>query len=109
MNGARAEPSASMSNPPSPHTMTITGVSHNFLRTRSNFHKSLPNSTINSSELLVHRGLLFTNRGTSKPVGWLLRLEPKPQRILADPPHDDCDRGQHGEEHNTHNNWIKDL
>src|SRR6516164_3684157 len=109
MNGAIAEPSASTSRPPSPHMMTITGVSQNFLRTRRNFHSSLAKSIINSSELVRHRGLPFAWRGSIEPVARFRRLETKPQRIPTGTPHHDRDWGEHGEKHDTHYNRANDL
>src|SRR5438034_8132978 len=108
MNGAMAEPSASTSSPPSPHMITITGISQNFLRMRRNRHSSTAKSSINSSELVRHRRLMSAHRGSGKPIARLLRLQTKPQRIPTNPPHDDPDRGQHAEKYNAHYNWIDD-
>src|ERR1700746_108165 len=107
MNGASAEPSASTSKPPSPHTITITGVSQIFLRTRRNFHRSLTRSIIKSSELFGHRGLLLAGRRSGEPIARPVRLETKTQRILPGGSHNDSDRSQNSEKHDTHDDWIE--
>src|SRR5215469_4369499 len=99
MNGAIAEPSARTSRLPSPHIMTITGMSQNFLRVRRNRHRSTAKSIIDPSELICHRRLTPVHRGSGKPVARHLRIETKPKRIPADPPHADGKRGQHPEEY----------
>src|ERR1700746_2299664 len=107
MNGASAEPSASTSKPPSPHTITITGVSQIFLRTRRNFHRSLTRSIIKSSEFFGHRGLLPAGRRSGEPIARPVRLETKPQGILASGTQNHSDRSKHTEKHDTHDEWIE--
>src|SRR5215471_14079055 len=108
MNGAIADPSASISNPPRPHTITITGMSQNFLRIRRNFHSSLAKLSINSSELVGHRRLPFAWQAPVEPVARLRGLQTKPQRVPAGAPHHDSDRSQHGEKHDSHYDRVND-
>src|SRR6202011_5746945 len=104
MNGATAEPLVSTMRPPMRPSITTTGSSQYFLRTRRKSHSSptmLSTKTL-PSELLLHLRPGGSGRITLDPVGARGAVEFKAQRVLAGEPHDEANRHDRRVEHDAH-------
>src|SRR4030095_10747487 len=92
MKGATAVPWVSTVSPPKMAMTTNTGSSQYFLRSSKNAANSRRKETIARSEL-VHEAVGGRAWRLSRfPVTFALRLEAKPQRVLAAEPHEPADR-----------------
>src|SRR5436190_15242349 len=94
MKGARTEPWATMSSPPTTTTTMMIGSIHSFLRTRRKAHNSLMKALMSDSELFRERIRGGTWRIALDPVG---RDGTSPQFELV-PAHRAADEGDGGEQ-----------